>query len=50
MMATIAKMNVKIEKAKEKMKAEQLAEKKNKTDEISNRIIESKENSEIITK
>ena len=43
-------MNSKISKVKERLANEQLAEKKSKTDEMTNKLIESKENSEIITK
>lgn len=50
MMGTLDKMNSKISKVKERLANEQLAEKKSKTDEMTNKLIESKENSEIITK
>lgn len=50
MMSTLSKMNTKIEKVKSKLQSEQLAEKKNKTDEMTNKLIEAKQNSEIITK
>jgi hypothetical protein len=42
MMSTLSKMNTKIEKVKSKLQSEQLAEKKNKTDEMTNKLIEAK--------
>ena len=50
MMRTISKMNIKIEKVKEKLNNDSMIDKKTKTDEMTNKLIESKENSEIITK
>jgi hypothetical protein len=41
-MSTLSKMNTKIEKVKSKLQSEQLAEKKNKTDEMTNKLIEAK--------
>ena len=50
MMATLSQMNNKIEKARTRLQNDKIAEKKEKTDEISDRLINSKESSEIITK
>ncbi len=45
-MSTISQMNTKIEKAKKKLQNEtNNSEKKNKTDEITNKLIQSKESS-----
>ena len=50
MMSTLSKMNKKIENAKSKLIQEEHMQKKSRTDEITQKLITSKETSEIITK
>ena len=45
MMSTISKMNSKIEKVKERLNNDSMVDKKTKTDEMTNKLIVSKENS-----
>ena len=45
MMSTLTKMNTKIERVKQKLHNEKLDEKKTKTVEITDKLINSKENS-----
>ena len=50
MMATLTKMNTKIESAKKRIHQDPIDPKKQKTDQMTNKLIQSKESSEIITK
>jgi hypothetical protein len=49
-MATLSQMNTKIEHVKKKLQTDPIDHKKNKTNEITDKIIQSKETSEIMTK
>lgn len=50
MMQTLSQMNNKIEHVKKRLQNDHIDNKKHKTDEITHKLIQSKESSEIITK